>query len=75
MLFLVHDGWLWLEEPIPIMDHLIHKITYLPCKGKDPANILEGTSDYLAIVEAMKNKFKLEKKNRGTWFPASTILW
>lgn len=24
---LVHDGCLWLEEPIPIMDRLIHKIT------------------------------------------------
>lgn len=27
LLFLVHGGCLWLKEPIPIMDHLIHHIT------------------------------------------------
>jgi len=37
----------------------------LPYKGEDPANISEGKSDNLAIVEAMKKKFKLEKKKRG----------
>ena len=27
LLCLVHDGCLWLEEPFPITDHLIHRIT------------------------------------------------
>lgn len=27
LLCLVHDGCLWLEEPIPITDHLIYRIT------------------------------------------------
>ena len=27
LLYLVHDWCLWLEEPIPIIDHLIHRIT------------------------------------------------
>ena len=31
----------------------------------DPKNILDGKSDDLAIVEAMKKKFKMEKKKRG----------
>lgn len=62
LLCLVHDGCLWLEEPIPITDHLIHRITQLPCAREDPTNILEGKSDDMAIVEAMKKKFKLEKK-------------
>lgn len=65
LLCLVHDGCLWLEKPIPIMDHLIYRITQLPCKGEDPANISKGKSDDLAIAEAMKKKFKLEKKKRG----------
>jgi len=47
------------------MDHLIYRITQLPCKGEDPANISKGKSDDLAIAEAMKKKFKLEKKKRG----------
>ena len=61
----MHDGCLWLEEPIPITDHLIHRITRPPCTREDPANISEGKSDDLAIAEAMKKKFKLEKKKRG----------
>lgn len=30
LLCLVHDGCLWLEDPIPITDMLIHRITWLP---------------------------------------------
>lgn len=30
LLCLVHDGCLWLEEPIPIIDILIHRITQFP---------------------------------------------
>jgi len=56
---------LCLEETIPITGHLVHRITWLPCKGEDPANIADGKSDDLAITEAMKKKFKLEKKKRG----------
>ena len=59
LLFLVHDGCLWLEEPIPITDHLIHRITQLPCKGEDLMDISKGKSNNLAIAEAMKKKFKL----------------
>lgn len=36
LLCLVHDGYLWLEDPIPITADLIHCISWLPCKGKDP---------------------------------------
>jgi len=67
LLCLVYDGCLWLEESIgiPIMDNLIHRITRLPCKGADPADISKAKSNDLAIAEAMKKKFKLEKKKRG----------
>jgi len=63
LLCLVHDGCLWLEEPIPITHHLIHQITWLPYLGEDPTNILEGKGGELALAEAMKKKFNLEKKN------------
>lgn len=62
----MHGGCLWLEEPIPITNHLIHHITRLPCKGEDPAHILEGKSSDLAIAEAMKKKYKLENKRGYT---------
>ena len=65
LLFLVHDGCLWLEEPIPIIDHLIHRITWLPYLGEYLANISEGKGGELALMEAMKKKFKLEKKKWG----------
>jgi len=60
----VHDGYLWLEEPIPITADLIHYISWLPCKGKDPVTI-SGKGIDLALAETMKEKYKLEKKNRG----------
>jgi len=61
----VHDGYLWLEEPIPITTNLIHHISWLPYKGKDPTTIAEGKGSDLSLAEAMKTKYKLEKKNRG----------
>lgn len=61
----MHDGYLWLEEPIPIMADLIHRISRLPCKGKDPVTIAKGKGSDLALAEAMKMKYKSEKKKRG----------
>jgi len=42
---------------------LIHRISQLPCEGRDPVEIL-GMSGNLTIAEAMKKKYKLEKKQR-----------
>lgn len=64
LLCLLHDGYLWLQEPIPITMDLIHRISQLPCKGKDPM-MIAGKSDDLALAEAIKKKYKLEKKKRG----------
>lgn len=64
LLFLVHDGCLWLEEPIPITAELIDLICLLPYKGKDPM-MMEGKSNDLALTKATKTKYKLEKKKRG----------
>ncbi len=47
------------------MDHLIHRITRLSCKGEDPVDLSERKSSDLAIMEAMKKKYKYEKKKRG----------
>jgi len=64
LLFLVHDGYLWLEDPILIMVELIHRISWLSCAGRDPMEIA-GIGGDLIIIEAMKKKYKLEKKQRG----------
>lgn len=64
-LCLVHDGCLWLEEPIPIIDKLIHKITWLPYIVENSAMTFGGKGGKHALAEAMKEKFKLVKKLRG----------
>jgi len=46
------------------MAELIHMISWLPCEGRDLAEIADKSED-LAPAEAMKNKYKLEKKQRG----------
>jgi len=70
LLFLVHDGYLWLEELIPITVDLIHRISRLPYKGKEPTTIAGKRSD-LALTEAMNAKYKLEKKRGATLSPTS----
>ena len=63
----VVPGALWvslLEEPILITANLSHRISRLPFKGHDPVTI-SGKSSDLALTEAMKAKYKLEKKKRG----------
>lgn len=62
---MVHNGYLWLEEPIPITMNLIHRISSLPYRGKDPTEIARK-SRYFALAEAMKKKYKLEKKKGAT---------
>ena len=57
LLCLVHDGYLWLEEPIPITTNLIHQISHLLVKGNDPTTIT-GKSNNLALAKAMKAKYK-----------------
>jgi len=46
------------------MVELIYWISQLPYEGRDPTEIV-GTSGDLTIVEAMKKKYKFEKKQRG----------
>jgi len=53
-----------LEEHIPITVDLIHCIFWLPYKGKDLVTIAGKGSD-LALAEAIKAKYKLERKKRG----------
>jgi len=60
----VHNRYLWLEEPIPITVDPIHRISWLPCKGRDHTMIVRKSSD-LALMEAMKKKYELKKKKRG----------
>lgn len=55
LLCLVHNGYLWLEEPIPIAVELIHRISRLPCMGRGSTEIT-GKSGELVLVEAMKKK-------------------
>lgn len=57
----VHDGYFWLEELIPIMANLIHRISQLRVNGNDPVAIA-GKSNDLALAKGIKAKYKLEKR-------------
>lgn len=65
LLCLVHDGCLWLGEPIPITDMLINCIALLPYTSENPAMIFGGKSGEQVLTESMKEKFILVKKPRG----------
>jgi len=65
LLRLVHDGFLWLEEPIPITNRLIHRITRLPYTGENMPMMFGEKGGKQALEEAMKEKLKLVKKPRG----------
>lgn len=65
LLCLVHDGYLWLEETIPITDKLIHRITQLPYTGANPTMMFGAKGGEQDLTEAMKEKFKLVKKSCG----------
>jgi len=51
-----------LEEPIPITKKLIHKITWLHYIGENLAMIFGEKGGDQALVEIMKEMFKLVKK-------------
>ena len=61
----MHDGCLWLSEPIPIIDMLIHRIMKLPYKGADPAKEFGGKGGEKELVDRMKIEFGLSKKSGG----------
>lgn len=64
LLCLVHDGFLCLEEPIPITDMVIHKITRLPYTRENLAMEFGKKAGEYVLAEAMKEKLKLVKKLR-----------
>lgn len=63
LLYLVHDGFLWLKETIPIIYMLIHCKTSLLYTGKNLVMIFGGKDGELELAESMKEKLKLVKKS------------
>lgn len=70
----MHDGYLWLEKPIPITDILIHRITRLPHSRQNLAKEFGGKVGERDIIERMKEKFKLVKKLHGYSISSITYL-
>ncbi len=66
LLCLVHDGYLWLEDPIPITIDLIHHISRLPYKGKDLARIVNSPTLTEKIIERCEVHFALGHKGCKT---------
>lgn len=62
LLTLVHYVCIWIGEPIPIIDMLIHKITELPYKGVNPAREFGGKPGEKDLEDKMKKEFGLIKK-------------
>jgi len=59
---IVHDGCLWLGEPIPIMNMLIHIMTQQPYKGANPAKEFGGKTREKELTDKMKKEYELLKK-------------
>lgn len=65
ILTFVHDRCLWLGEPIPITDMLIHWITLLPYQGVDPIDAFGGKTKEKQLAYQMKSEFGLVKNSHG----------
>lgn len=61
LLTLVHDGCLWLGEPITITNMLIHRITKIPYKGADPAKEFVGKSLEKQLADRTKTEYGVVK--------------
>jgi len=72
LLCLVRDGCLWLEEPIPINDMLIHRITWIPYSRLNPTMEFGGNTYECNLAEQMMDNSKLAKKSRG--YSISSII-
>lgn len=70
----MHDGCLWLEEPIPITDMVIHQITQLLHTGENPTMAFGGKTGEHDLAKEMKDKFKLAKKSRSYSITSITNL-
>lgn len=53
LLCLVHDGYLWLDKPIHITIEPIHRISLLPCEGRDQREIVDKSGN-VTMIETMK---------------------
>ena len=60
LLCLVHDGYLWIGKPVPIVVELIHKVSQLPYDGRGPREIVNKSGDVM-MIETLEKKYKLEK--------------
>lgn len=58
LLWLVHNGCLWLEELIHITNILIHRITRLTYTGENTTMTFGRKAGEHALAEGMKEKFK-----------------
>lgn len=65
LLALVHDGHLWLREPILIDDMLICRITTLPHQGANPNDAFVGKFEEKKLAYEMKNDYDIVKKSWG----------
>lgn len=74
LLTLVRSGCLWLGEPIPITDMLIHRITRLLYQGVDRAEEFAIERMEKKLMDRMKNNFGLIKKSRGYSIPFITDM-
>ena len=55
-----HKGYLWLDQPYPVNDELIARITGLPTKGKDPLPYLDKNN-----TKPIKQKHNIQREGQG----------
>jgi len=60
----VHEEILWVSKPVHITTKLVHRVSHLPCDGRDPREIADRSGD-VAMVENLKKKYTLAKGQQG----------
>lgn len=61
MMARIHQGYLWLDRNVDLTIDLIHRITGLSKRGKDPKQFFQGKSKEKEAVAKMKKSHALVK--------------
>ena len=56
-----HDGFLWIDQKVPMYIELIAVITRLPLVGLDPTPFFSRKEKYIALKNKLKEKYDLTR--------------
>lgn len=60
----MHKDTLWVSKPIYIIAELVHRVSHLPCVGRNLWEIMAKIND-VGMIKRLKKTYKLTKGTRG----------